>query len=69
MNAYIVILRLVWLLLGLTIGYDLSKWVNLDNYELSLLNFIPAFMALMVVELLYAKKASNGQIHMNKSDH
>lgn len=58
MNFNVIILRIVWLLFGLTVGYDLSKWVNLDNYEVSLLIYIPAFCALMLGEILYAKMAS-----------
>lgn len=58
MSAYVFILRIVWLLLGLTIGYELSKWVNQDNYEVSLLIYIPAFLALTMGELFYAKMAA-----------
>ncbi len=68
MNLNIIILRIVWLLFGLSVGYDLSKWVNLDNYEVSLLFYIPAFLALMTGEILYAKMASlNGENLMSTS--
>ena len=55
MNAQVVILRIVWLLFGLTVGYDISKIINQDGYELSLLFYLPAFLALMVGEFLYAR--------------
>ena len=55
MNPQVVILRIVWLLFGLTVGYDLSKWVNQENYEISLLLYIPAFLALMMGEFFYGK--------------
>lgn len=58
MNPQVVILRIVWLLFGLTVGYDLSKWVNQENYELSLLIYIPAFLALVMGEIVYAKVKS-----------
>ena len=58
MNAQVVILRIVWLLFGLTAGYDISKIINQENYELSLLLYLPAFFALMVGEFLYARMAS-----------
>lgn len=68
MTLSIINLRIVWLLFGLSVGYDLSKWVNLDNYEVSLLFYIPAFLALMTGEILYAKMASlNGDNLMSTS--
>lgn len=58
MAINIIILRIAWLLFGLTVGYDLSKWVNQENHEVSLLIYIPAFIVLIVGELLYAKMTS-----------